>query len=563
MNKIIDEDYYDFIINNTTNDTNSNTNDSKKNNNITYLNERHLLLHVKYDEVNMCDLGMYPYHRFPSLFVTNSDLSIEKSGVGSIQRNPHLSLFGQGVLIGIVDTGIDYLNSAFRYNDGTSRIEYIWDQTIYENKVPNEFNYGSEYSKDDINRALASNQPFQVVPTKDENGHGTAIASIVAGSIDSGDNFTGVAPEAEFIVVKLKKAKKYLYTIFGVPKDELCFSDTDVLLGIRYLITKAKELHKPIAICIAIGTSQGGHDGLGATSSYLNYLSQMSKIGVAISAGNEGNKKRHYFSDNTTFPYSSDIELNVDEKDISFSVEIWSTLPARCIVEVIAPTGESTKYVYPSISTCSKFSFVFIKTKIWINNLSFEEETGDQLILVRFLDPVAGIWKIRIQNIDKESFSLHAWLPANKLISDGTYFIRSNPNTTITSPGNAILPLTVTSYNQINDSIMESSSRGFSRIGIVKPNIAAPGYKLQCASINSNYVNLSGTGAATAHATGILALLLEWAYVRGNYTTITGNDLNRLLIRGANRSPQLTYPNDEWGYGKINIQSFFEKLGIY
>ncbi len=557
--KIIDENYYDFIVDNTLGnvDETDSTND-----NITYLNEKHLLLHVYKDREELCDLGQNSYSRFPSLFTVNSTVSIEKSGIGQVQRNPFLALYGQGVMVGIIDTGIDYMHKAFLNADGTTRIKYIWDQTIEGGRIPENFTFGTEYTSVQIDQAIESDSPLDEVNTTDINGHGTAVASIIAGSRDMAANFTGVVPEAELVVVKVKRAKRNLYRIFCVPDDKLCFQESDIILAIRYIISKARILQRPVAICLAMGTSQGGHDGLGATSSYISYLAQASKVGIAVAAGNEGNRRRHFYA-KVNNNYVEDIELNVGEADKEFAAEVWSYVPARCAIEIVAPTGETTKQVFPSISGCQKFNFIFNNSTVWVNNIIFEEETGDQLMLVRFQNATAGIWIFRVSNLENKPFSIHSWLPAENLISDETFFIKPNPYTTITSPGNARLPLTVTAYNPLNDSFYLESGRGYTRIGIIKPDVAAPGYEIPCAKVGGGYGSMTGTGAAAAHSTGILAMILEWADVKGNYTTITGNDMNRLLIRGAVRKENLTYPNQEWGYGQINVNSFFQNLGLF
>ncbi len=557
MQKILDENFYDLIIDNIlapSYDTGDN---------ITYLNERDSLLHIATMDGQPCDLGTQPYHRFPSILTLTSIASLEKSGIIKVQRNPYLSLYGRGVIIGIIDTGIDYQHPAFRYNDNTSRILSIWDQTIQEGEAPERFTFGSEYNKETINLALKSQNPLTVVPSVDTNGHGTSISSIIAGAPNTQYAFSGIVPEAELVVVKLKEAKQNLRRIHFVPEDATCYQESDVILGIRYVLSIAQKLRRPLAICIALGTSQGGHDGQGALSTYIDSLAQLSQIGIAVSAGNEGNTDRHYFHNSTSSPYTTEFELNVGNNDKLFSMEIWPYAPSRLTIEVITPTGESTPIIYPRLGICNRFSFVFNQSAIWINNINFEEETGDQLILIRFENAVPGIWQFRVQNLENEDFSFHAWLPSGNLITRETFFLEPNPDTTITSPGNAIHPLTVTAYNHINDSILIESSRGYTRTNQIKPDIAAPGFEIPCAVPNNKYAVLTGTGAAAAHSTGIIAMILEWAVVRGNYTSITGNDINRLIIRGAYRDPTLTYPNNIWGYGRVDVNGLFERLTIF
>ncbi|MDW2796813.1 S8 family peptidase [Clostridium boliviensis] len=554
MLKILDNDYYDLIIN-TISVPSYDTGD-----NITLLTERSSLLHIPTAEAEPCDLGVRPYSTFPSLYTPESTISIEKSGIGTVQRNPFLNLNGQGVLMGFVDTGIDYLHNAFRNADGTTRIVSIWDQTVQTGTIPEGFTFGSEYNSETINLALSSEDPLSIVPTVDTNGHGTAMASIAAGSYTADQTFTGIVPSSQIIIVKLKEAKNNLKNIFLIPEDAYCFQESDIILGIRYLLLTAQKLSLPLVICIALGTSQGSHDGKGVLSSYLTYLVQLPGVGISVSAGNEGNKQRHYFNSTSVIPFYNDFELRIGEDDKEFWMEIWPYAPERISIDISTPNRESTQRIYPSIADCRRFNFIFTQSVVWVNNIIFEEETGDQLILIRFLNPQPGVWYFRAQSLEDEPFSFHCWLPNGNLISDNTFFLVPNPDTTITSPGNGVSQLTVTAYNQFTDSILPESSRGYTRTGLVKPDIAAPGYQIPCAVPGNQYGTATGTGAASAHSAGIIAMVLEWGITRRNYTTLTGYDVNRLLIRGAQRSTSDVYPNNVWGYGTINVNNLFERL---
>ncbi|MDW2796814.1 S8 family peptidase [Clostridium boliviensis] len=553
MEKILDNDYYDLIINNISIPVYGSEN-------ITMINFRHSLLHIQAAGSTPCLLGEYPYHNFPSLYTLNSTISIEKSGIGAVQRNPFLNLTGRGIIIGIIDTGIDYRHEAFLYNDNTTRILSIWDQTIQSGNPPAGFTFGTEYSRESINIALRSDDPLSIVPTTDPIGHGTSVASIIAGRENPENSFSGVVPEAELVVVKLKEPKPILKEIQFVPPDVICYQESDIMLGLRYLEEYAQKANRPLVICIALGSSQGGHDGTGALSNYLNYLARLTGIGISVSAGNEGNDRRHYFRSITEPPFYDNIELRIGENDPTFFMEIWPYAPGRISVDVSTPNRESTQPVSPTINSCRKFDFIFTGSTIWVNNFTFEEETGDQLVLLRFRNPLPGVWNIRVQSIDNEALSFHSWLPSGGIISNDTFFLNPNPDTTITAPGNAPSQLTVTAYNQFNDSILIESSRGYTRNGLVKPDIAAPGYQIPCALPGNLYGTMTGTGAAAAHTAGAIAMILEWAIPRGNYTSMTGNDVNRLLIRGAARDSSIIYPNNIWGYGRLDVNNLFRRL---
>ncbi len=555
MEKILDDGYYDLIISNAVVPT-YNTGD-----NITPLNEINSLLHLRKDSMEPCDLGEYPYHMFPALYTLESTICGNIPHMKAAQEVPEMGLGGRGVIIGIVDTGIDYQHPAFMYNDSTTRIISIWDQTKFGGTPPRGFTFGAEYTRDLLNFALISDDPLAMVPTVDEIGHGTAIASIIAGRPNEEIGFAGVTPEADMVVVKLKEAKRNLKTLFSVPEDALCFQESDIILGIRYVVGVAQRLNRPLVICLAVGSSQGGHDGKGPSSMYLDYLVELPKTSVVVSAGNEANNRRHYYNNTETGPFYNSFQLTVGTNDRKFFMEIWPYIPSRLFIEITAPTFESSQVMDPSINgSCQKLTFQTVRTEVWINNIFFEEETGEQLILLRFQNAAPGTWYFRIGSVSDEPFSFHCWLPSGNLISNETFFPDSDPNTTITAQGDATNPLTVAAYNQQNGEILPESGRGYTRLGQVKPDISAPGYRIPCAIPENRYGTITGTGAAAAHTAGVAAMVMEWAYSKGNYTAVTGNQVNRLLVREAKRTQDETFPNQIWGYGILDDDEVFRRL---
>lgn len=556
MNKILDNEYYDLII------SNSLVPGFDTGNNLTVLNDKYSLMHIWKNNMDACDLGRYPYDNFPSLFTLTSKVSIEKSGITNVRRHPDLSLMGLGVAIGIIDTGIDYQHPAFKYHDGTTRILSIWDQADQTGKPPKDFSFGSEYTKKHINTALKSKNPLSMVPTADNNGHGTAIASVIAGSPDEKNSFTGVAPQTELIIVKLKEAKQNLKKLFFAPDNALCYQESDIMLGIRYLLSVSQEKELPLVICIALGSNQGGHDGLGVISSYLEHIVQMPKIDVLVAAGNEGDSRRHYFHHSAATPFRNGFNLKIGSNDKKFTMEIWPFPPGKVSIEIFPPNQEFIQSISPPAGVCQKFNLSMGQTTIWINNILLEGSTGDQVILLRFDNPTPGIWYFQVTSIENEPFSFHSWLPSGNLISNETYFYQANPSTTITAPGNARNPLTVAAYNQFDGSILGESGKGYSRFGEINPNIAAPGYLIPCALPGNQYGSLTGTGAAAAHAAGASAMVMEWGYCKGNHTTVTGVQINHMIMRGAQRDSTYSFPNESCGYGQIDIYKLFQRISV-
>ncbi len=553
-NKIVSEDYIDLLVE-------AESLKLYSGRDTTFLTFVNSVVHLPRTEFNKCSIGRYPYHIFPTILTLESLISLESSGIQRIQTNPTLNLLGKGVLVGIVDTGIEYQHEAFLNSDGTSRIISIWDQTLNENTVPPEgFSFGTEYDNASINAALQIENPLSIVPSQDNIGHGTMVAGIIAGNRKTTAGFSGVVPDSELVVVKLKQAKQINREIFAIPPDKICYQETDIIFGVNYLLSVAQKLNRPIAICIALGTNQGGHDGFDTLSRYLGYVTRLPEVGVAISAGNEGNTRRHYKGTIEERQPSLDFNLRVGENENGFSMELWQNIPFRLSINITSPTGENTSPIYPALNECRRITFIFESTIVWINNIIFESESGDQLILLRFENPQPGIWNFQVRNLDESQSEFNVWLPSDNLISDETFFLEPDPNITVTTPGSAVDPLTVTAYNPEDGGIAIFSSRGYTRTNVIKPELAAPGVNLVCPILNNNYGTVSGTGAATAHTVGIIAMILEWAIIRGNYTTINGFDIKQLLIRGANRSQDITYPNNIWGYGKVDVFGLFRML---
>ncbi|PWJ48931.1 S8 family peptidase [Faecalicatena contorta] len=554
MHKALDDNYVDLLI-----DTQLAEN-LRTGYEITPINERNSILHSPVDMFNMCSLGIYPYHIFPTIYTLCSMVSLESSGISVAHSNPNFGLFGQGVIIGFVDTGINYQHQAFLNSDGTSRILYLWDQNIEGSGIKPDAPFGSVYDKTLINLALLNQKPLSIVPSFDEDGHGTMLAGIAAGSIDESQGFSGVAPNAEIVVVKLARAKHYNRAIFNIPDTVRCYAETNILIGIEYIRKIAERLKRPLIICFGMGSSQSDHDGHSALSLYLNNISTTPRKGVCISAGNEGNARRHYSETMSNEQSDNTFELRIGELDKNFSMEIWQRSPGKIAVVVESPHSEKTSVIQPQFGQCFEQTFVFSNSKIYINNIIVENETGEQLILIRLSNAVSGIWKIRVIKIDTITMQFNAWLPSGDIITEETYFLRSNPYTTVTAPGNARNPVTVTAYNQNTNSILPESSRGFTTSNVVTPDLAAPGFNIKCPTIINTYGSATGTGAAAAHSAGIMALVLEWAVIKGNYTSISGRDISRLLIRGAARENTIEYPNRIWGYGKIDIIGLFRGL---
>lgn len=556
-NRIISEDYADLII-----EYSGDVNIFERfpDSTVRTIDLTHAVVHVPVSTVTNRTVLELGYSALPTCFGIISEASLEASGVFRIRNIPSFNLRGQGVLIGIIDTGIDYTNPIFRYADNTTRIAAIWDQTILSDNFPVSLEYGTEYSREQINEALQSEDPLSIVPSTDNNGHGTMIAGIAGGNEVPDSNFFGIATDAEYVVVKLKPAKQFLRNFFFIPEGAVCFQETDIFFGLQYLLDTSIRLQRPIAVCIALGSSQGAHDGRGTLSTYVSGISAATGIGITIAAGNEGNARRHYRGIVNTATGYDTVELNVAEGEPGFSMELWGFSPGIYSIDILSPTGEYVPRIAAGRDEFREVTFIFEETVIYVDYQMVESQAGEQLILMRFSRPTSGIWRINVYERGGLNLGFHIWLPMESFISENTYFIRSDPYTTILTLGNAEFPLTVTAYNDVDDSLYINSSRGYTRIGVIKPEIAAPGVNVTGPDQNQGFIPYTGTSVAAAHAAGIAALLLEWGVVRENLPRMSTIEIKNLLIRGARRDVDIVYPNRDWGYGILDIYNVFDAL---
>lgn len=529
-------------------------------NSVQVMNARYAVQYVPAAQIASSSIAAIGYAAIPSCYGLESERSLDVSGVLRIRQTPTFGLRGSGVLIGIVDTGIDYTNPVFLHSDGTSKIVEIWDQTIDSDNYPAGTYYGTLYNAEQINQALASENPLDVVPSRDELGHGTMLAGIAAGSESKENDFSGVVPDADLIVVKLKQAKPVIRNLFALPLDVPAYQENDIMWGVIYLIDVARRLGKPMAICIGLGTSRGSHDGRGILSSTLSVGGDFSGITITVSAGNEGNMRRHYYGAIDPAIGYNTVELNVGENENDFAMELWGAAPSTYSIDITSPGGEYIPRITEGLRVSRNITFIFEQTTINIDYFMVESVTGDELILLRFRKPSAGVWTFQVYGRGDLPGSFNIWLPMNGFISEDTYFVQPNPYTTITSPGNGLVQLTITAYNPENQTLYQNASKGFTRINEIKPELAAPGVNITAPTLEHGFTNVTGTGAAAAHATGITAMLLEWGIVKGNYPGIDTVEVKKFLIRGAKRNPRLQYPNRDWGFGIIDIYNVFNFL---
>lgn len=518
------------------------------------------VLHVDKTLFPSSVLSTVGYTTIPKLYTTLDSTSLEVSGILRTQNQPILNLKGENILMGFIDTGIDYTLDAFRKSDGSTRILGMWDQTERTDDPPDELFYGKIYTRDDINTALASDNPISIVPETDENGHGTFLAGVAAGSADPEQDFVGAAPMSDIAVVKLKTAKQYLKDFFFVAEDALAFQESDIMTGIYYLYNLAIENNMPLVICIALGSNQGDHSGASFLDSFVSFYSNYTGIFCVVAAGNEAGMGHHFYGKIAGENQFQTAEILVDKDTKGFSLEVWAQAPELYSVSVTSPLGETIPAVPARLGQSTVERLVLEKTVIYIDYEIVEFTTGSQLILIRFENPTPGLWNISVINNIFINGIFHMWLPITGLIPPGTVFLTPNPDTTLTSPSAADSAITISTYNAYDNSLFINSSRGYTRTGAIKPDIAAPGVNVYGPTGPGRYSPRTGSSLAAALAAGSVALLINWGLTRYTPHVLSTQEVKNFLIRGADRSENLLYPNREWGYGTLNVYRIFEIL---
>lgn len=544
----------------------------------TPVDDRYNIFYVRQQEIERYQGSLYLYQYLPKVYGLMAEefdpISLESAGILAAQRPP-LSLTGEGVVLAFIDTGIRFADSVFRDESGQSRIIGLWDQTLQSGTPPEGLQYGSYYTKADIDAALRSENPYAEIPSYDTNGHGTAMAGAAAGSVvtsarvtdgtvpleDAAGNFyssyRGAAPRADIVVVKLREAKRPLRNFYNIPEDVPAYAESDIMLGIKFAESFAETFERPVVICLGIGSNSGNH-GLGSgLAQYLNSLAQKRSRAVVLTTGNEGNAAHHFsgYVPEGEESYET-VEIRVGEGEQGFLMEMWGKVPDTLFASIRTPGGEVVPRFRLTAEVSQTFSFIYERTRIIIDSILVEPNTGEELITFRFDAPTPGVWNIRVYNLGPDrSRQFHLWLPITQFLRRETYFLRPDPYTTLTDPSMTFRAVTVSSYNDANNSFYENSGRGFLSNGLIKPDVAAPGV-----NVSTPVGKVTGGSMAAALTAGGVAQFMEWAVVRFNSPSAGSQEIKNYLIRGANRNSSYTYPNREWGYGGLDIDGTFTML---
>jgi len=481
--------------------------------------------------------------------------SLSHACITYVQSETGYDLRGDGVLVGIIDSGIDYTHPDFRNPDGSTRIAAIWDQTI-DGAPPPGFLYGTEYTMAEINAALEQADPYSLVPSRDDVGHGTAVAGIAAGN-GRASNFVqvGAAPGATLLIVKL-----------GGLSNSNTTRSTEIMRAIRYMYNKAQELNMPLSINLSYGTNLGGHDGDSLFETYIDDMAEGWKSVISVATGNEG-AAGHHFSGQVTESTPVTVEFATSGQVTEIYMPIWKDFSDTFSYELISPTGRTTGILLP-VQGAVNVVLDNTMIDIYFGQPTHNDPQQEVYFLFRGQGGRAipqGIWTLRVRGIDVVDGRFDIWLPTADVVSSETAFLEPDTDVTLTIPSTAYNVISVGGYNSLLGNIADFSGRGYTardRV-YVKPDLVAPAVAITTARAGGGYDVQTGTSMAAPFVTGSAALMMEWGIVDGNDPFLYGQRVKAFLQKGARRDLPIAFPNPIWGYGTLCLSNAMNLLVEY
>lgn len=465
----------------------------------------------------------------------------EASCIFQVQREPY-NLTGRDILVGIVDSGVDYRHPDFCNADGSSRILRLWDQTG-SGTPPKGYRMGAEYTQEDINEALSlpADEGYEVVPSRDLSGHGTSVLGIAAGNGRASEGTKrGVAWQSDLLVVKLGTARENSF-----PRT------TELMQGVDYLVRQSLLMQKPIAINLSFGNNYGAHQGTSLLETYLDQVADMGRCSICVGTGNNGNQALHT-SGSLKRGESARVELAVTAYERVLNLQLWKSYVQDFDIELAHPSGER---VGPLSERLGTQRYVLGQTELLIY---YGEPSPYQLAQEIYVDFIPresyvdeGIWQIVLTARSTQESRYDLWLPGGNVLNPGTGFYQPSPDFTLTIPSTSRKVISVGAYDSRSLAYADFSGRGGDFQGWnLKPDLAAPGVDILAPRPGGGYGNVTGTSFATPFVAGSAALLMEWGIAKGNDPYLYGEKLKAYLQKGAVPLPEFTeYPNPFVGYG--------------
>ena len=451
-------------------------------------------------------------------------------------------LTGKGILVGVVDSGVDFFHPDFRNEDGSSRILRLWDQSINGNP-PEGYTRGTEYTKEEIDEALVlgETEGRRLVPSRDVSGHGTAVLGIAAGNgtVSEGVN-RGVAYESDLLVVKMGNAGENSF-----PRT------TELMEGIDYLVRQAAAMGKPIAINISFGNNYGSHQGDSLLETYISNVANVGRSVICVGSGNNGNDRIHT-AGRLQQGQSEIVEMSIGAYETTLNLQLWKAYADEIETFLETPSGENLPVLSERIGT-QRYRAGETELLVYYGKPGPFQVT--QEIYVDFLPTgtylTPGVWKIHLRGRRIKEGNYDLWLPGGNVLNPVTGFYRPVAAETLTIPSTASKVITVGAYDSRLNAFADFSGRGGENLPYPKPDLVAPGVDILAPSAGGGYTGVTGTSFATPFVTGAAALMMEWGITRRNDPFLWGEKVKAYLRRGAQPLPGFDrYPNESVGWGE-------------
>lgn len=515
----------------------------------------------------------------PCMNVSHVEINADDVHAGIGLNRPYR---GNGVVVGVLDSGIDWKHEDFDWSDHTSRIQYLWDMSGTSNP-PSGYTYGTEYTKAQINANTCGE-----IDGNGGHGHGTHVTATAAGSGFAHPSYVGIAPESDIVFVK------------GIRDHDSNggFADADVVDGCSYIFSKAVAMGKPAVINLSLGGQVGPHDG---TSLYEQALSSLTGPGriIVAAAGNAGGDFIHL-----SYPTQAGSDYNdaletvwiADGSNLITAADMWYDNGAISVgIAAYDAFAQLIGYTSPVAPGQLLDNMPFTVNGTTYGLISIDAQTvsdpfNNASRVVVVIDSDNGTYPINSVFWSLYTFgsgTFDAWIITGGLFTtdSGTWFRPGDNEKSVGSPSTAMEVISVASYvtkNQWVDingatqiqldnlgnlvtvgDISWFSSLGPSRDGRLKPEIAAPGEAIVSAlstdlSIGvgvqpenilhtGKHLKMQGTSQASPHVTGTVGLMLERDAV------LTVAEVRAALSGSARRDGFTgTVPNTTFGHGKLD-----------
>lgn len=484
--------------------------------------------------INLANVPTIQYIELPkSLFTT--DIQSNRAAC-VIQARERYRIQGDGVLIGFIDSGIDFTHPAFRLEDGRTRIDYIYD--LSEGR--------RVYNSEAINLALEDSDPYSIVPVRDTTGHGTHVAGIACAGGNISEEFYGVAPRSSIAMVKCTRG---FYAI-----------STNIMRGIRFLIDRSMELNKPLVINISLSTNDGAHNGSSLLEQYISTISTLERLTIVIAAGNEGDAAHHKGG---ILMGEERINISVSSSETFLVINLYKSILPKISIRLLSPTGDVSNdviinegYEEGSIGQ-DRYQIFYTGPKPFdlIGEISIAIVPNEQYLST-------GQWEVRMRVLNEYEGQYDMWLPISETLNTRTRFLSPTVLNTLGIPATVLNIISVGSYNYITNNISSFSGRGRANAGNrTRPDLVAPGEDIMSVAPNRSFTSKSGTSMATPHVSGIAGLMTQWGLIEKNDPYLFGERLKYYLIISAKRSrSDISYPDPSWGYGEVCLENAMEAI---